>query len=299
MLADSLAGSAGLAVDIGDYPLALSLSEEAYQISQAIANLWGQSYSKMSIGYVYWDRGQPDQAIAVMQECLRLGDLANYLTPQVSVRADLAAVYGSLGAIEQGLEAAHLAMTVAETQMPVFRPYVLTKLAQLHLQQGQLSEAEAAVDQGKKDLNQEGAPILFKIILLAEAELALRQGDYERALAATGVLLATLNQAGMRAYMLEVLYLRGQILRAMGQTEAARKTLLEAQAEAEAIGSRRMLWQILSALSQLETDPTEAERLHKQAQEIVAYIADNISEPELRASFLDLPQVQAVLGITG
>jgi tetratricopeptide (TPR) repeat protein len=252
----------------------------------------------MSIGYVYWDRGQPDQAIAVMQECLRLGDLANYLTPQVSVRADLAAVYGSLGAIEQGLEAAHLAMTVAETQMPVFRPYVLTKLAQLHLQQGQLSEAEAAVDQGKKDLNQEGAPILFKIILLAEAELALRQGDYERALAATGVLLATLNQAGMRAYMLEVLYLRGQILRAMGQTEAARKTLLEAQAEAEAIGSRRMLWQILFALSQLETDPTEAERLHEQAQEIVAYIAHNISEPELRASFLDLPQVQAVLSIT-
>ncbi|HXV43608.1 MAG TPA: tetratricopeptide repeat protein, partial [Anaerolineae bacterium] len=300
MLADSLAGSAGLAVDTGDYSVALTLSEEACQISQTIANLWGQSYSKVSIGYVYWDRGQPDQAIAVMQECLRLSDLANYLMPQVNVRTDLAAVYGSLGAIEQGLESIHLALTVAETQMPGFRPKtVLTKLAQLHLLQGHLDEAEAVVDQGKKELNQEGASILFQFIFLAEAELALRQGDYERALAATNVLLATLNQAGMRAHMLEVLYLRGQILGAMGQTEEAYKTLLEAQAQAEAIGSRRMLWQILFALSQLETDPTKAKQWRKQAQEIVADIADNISEPELRASFLGLPQVQMVLGITG
>jgi hypothetical protein len=81
----------------------------------------------------------------------------------------------------------------------------------------------------------------------------------------------------------------------MGQTEAARKTLLEAQAEAEVIGSRRILWQILFTLSQLETEPAETERLRKQAQEIVAYIANNISEPELRASFLGLPEVQAVL----
>jgi tetratricopeptide (TPR) repeat protein len=294
MLADSLAGSAGLAIDAGDYNLALTFSEEAFQISHAIANLWGQSYSKYSVGYVYWDRGQPDQAIAVMQECLHLSDLANYLTPQVLTRADLAAVYGSLGAIEQGLETVHLALTVAETHMPFLRVYVLTKLAQLHLRQGNLLEAEAAVDQGKKDLNREGAPIIFQIIILAEAELALRQGDYKRALAATGDLLTTLNQIGLRAYIPEALYLRGQILGGMDQTEAARKTLLEARAEAEAISSRRMLWQILFALSRLETDPAEAKRLRQQAQEIVEYISDH-TPLELRASFLDLAEVQEVL----
>jgi tetratricopeptide (TPR) repeat protein len=246
------------------------------------------------VGYVYWDRGQPDQAIAVMQECLRLSDLANYLIPQVITRTDLAAVYGSLGAVEQGLETVNLALTVAETHMPFLRVYVLTKLAQLHLRQGNLLEAEAAVDQGKKDSNREAAPIYFQFVILAEVELALRQGNYEHALAATGDLLTTLNQIGLRAYIPEALYLRGQILAAMDQTEAARKTLLEARAEAEAIGSRRMLWQILFALSRLETDPTEAKRLRRQAQEIVEYISDH-TPLELQASFLDLAEVQEVL----
>jgi hypothetical protein len=105
-----------------------------------------------------------------------------------------------------------------------------------------------------------------------------------------------LNQYGLWAFMPEARCLRGQILAAVGQTEAARDTLLEARAEAEAIGSRRMLWQILFALSQLETDAAEAKQWHKQAQETVADIAANVSDPELRASFLSLPQVQVVLG---
>ncbi|GIK36509.1 MAG: hypothetical protein BroJett011_03420 [Chloroflexota bacterium] len=299
MLTDSLAGLAGLAVDTGDYDLALTYSEEAFQISQAIANLWGQSYSKLSVGYIYWDRGQPDQAIAVMQECLRLGDLANYLTPQVGVRADLGAIYGSLGAIERGLETARQALTIAETHMPNFRPYVLSKLAQLYLRQDNLGEVEAVVEQGKKDPNRESLPYYFQPVILTEAELALKQGRYEYGLALADDLLATLNQFGLRIFIPEALYLRGQTLGAMGQTEAAREALLQARAEAEAIGSRRMLWQILFALSQLEMNPAEATQWHEQAQEIVASIAANVSDPDLRTSFLRLPQVQEVLGGSG
>jgi len=36
-----------------------------------------------------------------------------------------------------------------------------------------------------------------------------------------------------------------------------------------------MLWQILFALSRLETDPTEVERMRQQAREIAKYIADH------------------------
>jgi tetratricopeptide (TPR) repeat protein len=292
MLADSLARFANLSVAAGDYNQALAFADEACQISLATANLWGQSYSKLAIGYVYWERGQPDQAIAVMEECLRLGEAANYLTPQVLTQADLAAVYGSLGALEQGLEIARQALTVAETYLPLFRPYVLAKLAQLHVWQGNLSEAEIAADLGKMDPKRDVILLHFQFIILTDAELALKQRAYEGALTTTDDLLAILNQFDLRAHLPEALYLRGQILMAMGQTEAAHETLLEAQAKAEAVGSRRMLWQILFVLSQLETDPATAERLHRQAVEIVEYIAGHISDPELRASFLGLPQVQ-------
>ncbi len=297
MLADSLSGAAGLAVDSGDYPLALTLAEEAHQISQAIANLWGQSYSKIWIGYVYWDRGQPEQAIEVMEESLRLAEMANYLLPQILTRADLGAVYGSLGAIERAFEYIRLALTTAETHLPGFRACVLGRLAQLHLRQNQLSQAEATLEQGKQVSGFLPFPFYYRYPLLAEAELTLKRGEYQRALAVTDDLVANLHQSVMRPFISEALYLRGECLMGLGQPEAARKTLLEAQTKAEAIGSRRMLWQILVALSRLETDPTKARFLRQQAQEIVQSIVNGISNPELRASFLDLAEVQRVLSL--
>jgi len=48
-------------------------------------------------------------------------------------------------------------------------------------------------------------------------------------------------------------------------------------------------------LSQLEADPTEAERLRQQARRIIKHIADHIDEADLRESFLNLPDVRAVL----
>ena len=93
--------------------------------------------------------------------------------------------------------------------------------------------------------------------------------------------------------MPECLYLQGRAWLTLGQQEAAYVYFLEARAIAEAIGLRRMLWPILFALSQLEPNPTEAERLHQQAREIVAYIAGH-TPADLRDSFLALPEVRAV-----
>jgi DNA-binding SARP family transcriptional activator len=298
MLADSLCEAAGLAVDSGDYSLALTLAEEAYQISQAIANLWGQSHSKIWVGYIYWDRGQADQTIEVMEDCLRLAKMAGYLLPQILTRADLGTVYGCLGAVEQGFEMIRLALTTAETHLPFFRAWVLGRLAQLHLRQNQLSQAEAVIEQGKQASNQQHFPFFYQYLPLAEAELALKQGEPERALALIDALLAKFHPFIMRPLISEALYLRGQCLMGLGQLEAARKTLLEARAVAEAVGSRRLLWQILFALSQLETDRGEANQLRQQAQEIVEYIARNVGDLELRASFLDLVEVQKLLALS-
>jgi hypothetical protein len=91
----------------------------------------------------------------------------------------------------------------------------------------------------------------------------------------------------------ECLYLQGQAWLTLGQPETAYDCFLEARALAEAIGSRQMLWPILFTLSQLEPNPTEAERLHQQAREIVAYIVGH-TPVGLRDSFLALPEVRAV-----
>jgi hypothetical protein len=183
---------------------------------------------------------------------------------------------------------------VAEIKIPLLRPYVLARLASLHLWQGNLAEAEAVINRGNTDPNREAAPIFFQFIILADAELALKHGTYERALTVLNDLLATVRDLGMRAFIPQGLYLQGRALLGLGQAEKARDTLMEARAEAEAIGSRRLLWQILATLADLETDLLKAEYLRHQAREIIEYIADH-TPPEWRASFLGLLAIQKLL----
>ncbi|MBI1879874.1 MAG: tetratricopeptide repeat protein [Chloroflexi bacterium] len=228
-----------------------------------------------------------------MEESIRLSEEVGFISPLIIVRADLATVYGALGAFERGLETAWLGLSVAETKMPIFRVYVLVVLARLHLGQGRLAEAETLVNQMKQDPHR-NAYVFPAMILQAEAELALAQGYYEQARAIAEEVIVILRQLGVRIFLPSALYIQGQVWLGLDQPSAARESWLAARAEAEAIDSRRMLWQILAALSQLGSDPAEAERLRQKAQAVVAYIADH-SPPDLRASFLALPAVRAML----
>ena len=294
MLADSLASSSLYSSFSGEYDRSLAFSEEAFEISRSIDNLWGQAYSRYTVGFIYWERGLPEQAIAIMEETIRQSELAGFLIPQAFTRIDLAMVYAGLGMIERGMEIAHLALKVAEIQVSFVRAYVLSRLAHLHLLQDNLAEAEAVVNQAKPDLVQETNLYFSWVANLTESELALKQGDNERAIALTDTMLVTLRQLSIRGLIPNALYLQAQAFIALGQNDEARNHLLEALTEANAIGSRWMLWQILFALSQLEADPAEVEQLRQQTREIIQSIADN-APPDLRDSFLALSQVKVVL----
>ncbi len=277
---------------MGQFEQALALSAEAYQISREINNVWGQWQSRGFIGYVHLERGHPGQAITVLKDIIRLGQQGGYPFPLTYSRANLALVYGELGLIDQGLEMARLALE-ADGQFPQFRVHILAVLAQLHLKQGQMAKAQALVDQACLDPRREAHPIWALYLPVVEAELAVQQGDYDQALDVTAAFLTTLHQSGIRTYLLPTLYFRGQGLLGQRQPDAARDCWLEARTVAEEMGSRRWLWPILFALSQLEPDLTQAVALRQQACEIVSYIAEH-TPPDLRDSFLGLPEVVGV-----
>ena len=306
MLADNLGRSARILFAVGDYERALLLSEEARQISQAIGNLWGQSFCRMFVGYIYLERGEMARASETMEECIRLGERAGFMMTQVGTRADLAWIYGTLGAIHRGVELARLACAQAEQQLPGFRAWALACLARLHLMNGDLAEAEAAIKAGYATLNPEDFTTHGPVELpLADAELALAKQAFGHAVAVIEALVARLRKVGMRSFLAEALHFKGKALLAQGRVEAARAAWMEARAEAESLGSRRVLWPILAALAEIEAgrgNTTEAQALRQQACEIINYIADHCSpDPSagsgqsLRDSFLHLPEVQAVL----
>jgi DNA-binding SARP family transcriptional activator len=300
MQADSLSGSCIAHVYAGEYDRAIALSEQAFQISQTIGNLWGQSYSRWTIGDVYRERGEFSRAIEVSEACIRQGELAGFVASQTYTRARLAAVYGDLGAVERGTELIKVALTLAEEHSyRVDTTLVLGVLARLQVLKGDLPEAEATVGQAKKEAFHESWAVFYLAAISAEAELALRLGDYHRAMVATDDLLGRLRTYGMRSRLPEALYLQGQALLGLRQEEAARERFVEARAAAETVGSRRILWPVLCALGRVERDLAQAASLRQRAREVVLYIADHILQEDLRAVFINLPDVRAVFGTAG
>jgi len=78
----------------------------------------------------------------------------------------------------------------------------------------------------------------------------------------------------------------------------AETTLRDARSEAEPLGHRRVLWEILRELSDVREareDPDEASRLRAEAGRVVLEIAGTIDDEPLRTGFLARPELEAVL----
>ncbi len=297
MLADNLVAAAAAHYFAGDYDQVLALSAEAQRLSESSANVWGQSYSRLLAGFIHFDRGQMDKAIETMTACIRLGDEGGLVASTVGLRADLGWVYGVLGAVDRGLELARHALAIARERLPVWGPLPAAALVRLHLLRGDIAEAEALVTA----IPLSAIPVPFihyrVVIALAAIELALAQQDFAQASAEAHALLSRLPKT-IRADRNEILYLQGQALIGLGRAAEARTTLRAAQAEAEALGVRRMQWPVLIALSEIEAqsgNPAGARLLRQQAKDIIAHLADHIHDPGLRASFLASPRVRAVI----
>ena len=62
----------------------------------------------------------------------------------------------------------------------------------------------------------------------------------------------------------------------------------------QALGSRWLLWQILAALANVESDDGRSAALKSQARQGIQFIADHIHEDEMRSQFLQSEGVRAL-----
>ncbi|MCC7353201.1 MAG: hypothetical protein IT330_05530 [Anaerolineae bacterium] len=299
MLAENLTNTSMLHFFVGEYDQAIAAADEAYRLSQVAENEWGQAFSLSVAGYVYFDRGQMDRFIAGAEESIRLGEEAGSIMSIVGMRALLGWAYGLLGAVEQGLGLAHLALEKAQGQLRGERPDALVALAYLQFLGGNLGEAEATIAEARLELNDlDPNSFAFVLVPLVEGEIALARKEYTRAIGQVDGLITALQNFGMHPFLADAFYIKGEALTALGRGEEACEVLRQARAEAEAHNSHRILWRILFSLSQVERgqgNQAEAEGLRNQARGVVLHIADHAGSPTLRASFLRRPQVHAVL----
>jgi dTDP-4-amino-4,6-dideoxygalactose transaminase len=114
-------------------------------------------------------------------------------------------------------------------------------------------------------------------------------------------MIAFFERGGMLFMRTDALYYKGRALLTQGRREEAHQALAQARATAGALGARRILWQVLLALGQIEGslgNIAEADRLRAEAREIIDYIAGHMGSSELRTAFLNLPDVRSMIGGT-
>ncbi|HEY4667336.1 MAG TPA: hypothetical protein VIH26_08540, partial [Anaerolineales bacterium] len=298
MLGDNIAVGAMAAYWLGQYDQAITEAQESYRITKSIGNIWGQATSWIWIGLSYFELGRLELAIETLTECVKLSREVDARLAILIGGSFLALTYGTLGAHQQSLTAIEQATSAARAQFAHVWPIVPAVSARLLLWNGQLGEARRASEESYIGLKPVGSLNVADSVLLADAEISLEEGNPKRAVELLDQMLELAAAARRRPAVPEALLLRGRSLRALGELELAHEALQRALNEAEELGSGRILWRILLEQSRLEAEsgnPAEAEQLRARAGSAITELADSINDPELRRSFVALPDAREAL----
>jgi tetratricopeptide (TPR) repeat protein len=283
MLVDCLCRFAALNFGIGELDQVLKSSADAQTISENIGNAWGKAFSRIFVGPIYLLRGEFSRACEAMIESVRLGEQSGFTVPLVSARAGLAVLYGALGDVPRGIELAKRAHAISVERLPAFEAAACSALARLEAWDGKLAQAEAHLKRGYETRTDDFALRAFDQLTVASCEIAMARRDYARAVESADESLAWIAKRGFHIFHGELLYLKAQALRGLGNEDAAQLVLLESKAEAERLGSRAILWKIYAALGEKD-----------KARELVNQLVQKTPQ-EFRASFLALPSVRQVM----
>jgi tetratricopeptide (TPR) repeat protein len=267
----------------------LRVAEESYQLSSSIKEVWNRASACNFQGVIWLDYGEIDRALAALEESVHLAAQGN-LVYEIWYRAILCQAYAELGATDTGMDL-YRAYRVSNDDVPhtPARTGTLISYALFELASNQLDTAAATLAECLPN-----APPWECLLLLAKCRLALAQSDVSAGIALTESALELAQGCKLGRYIPEALFLKGELLFLQGDLQAAKLTLEQARTAAGNLGSRRLLWQIIATLAELESDKELSLGLIAEAREIVGYIANHITPDDLRESFLRLAALGGV-----
>jgi predicted ATPase len=302
MLTDNLNVSALMHYLSGEYDKAIETGNEGLQLADSIGSRWNKPPLYQNLSRVYRERGELGLAFQYVHDAEKLLETQTDPAGRLFLITILLTVYGDLGLVDPSMELYSQSLDLVDDIDPAFSRMaeMLPALkSRLHLINGD-------PDAGRKELgniwpNVAGITVLPFIDLFLfpfACEVAIGSGEYERVLSLAEEFSGALDKSGIRSMLPDSYYFMGRALWALERPETAYEAIVKARAAAEEIGACRILYQILDVLAEMEAsrgNVVEAAALREQAQEVVSYIADHAGGEELRASFMALPEVQAVL----
>lgn len=286
MLADSLSCAAGLKLLMGDFEGVLVDAGKARSLSEESGNLWGQSFSRLFLGYAYVEIGRPGKAIATMQDSIRLAEQSKAIPQQVGTRAELGLTLAQLGFTDEGVATARHALEQSDRHSGAFRPWAVACLARVHVLRGEVTQAAAVLHLVDPDSAAANLFLPFPIrfpLALARSEVALVGGDPAACLSLTRTLVGELVQLHLKFWIPPALLLQARAAEAMGRLEEAAGLLEEARVVAREIGSLWSLQPITAQLAEIDKQRGNASRaasLARDARTLAEKISREVSGGE-------------------
>jgi tetratricopeptide (TPR) repeat protein len=296
-LADGISGNITNLILLGNYEQGMRDADRALEISTKIHNPWGISYSRLNLGSIHRELGNYEGAIAAANESIRVGNTAGFLAPEPLCGMQLVVIYMDLGDVKSAIMHARRVEKFA-TGIPMLEMQVIgdaSKIPVLVLE----GEFEKALSQYRR-LNITTA--LSEIMLWfysdnIEIKAELELGRFEKALETCEKILNGIEKLGLIGLIPELLYLKATCLARLDRPGESIELLQRAQAAAEAINQRRVLWRILGDRADLEDaagNPQTAADLRRSSIEIITYITEH-TPLELREKFLAREDVRKVM----
>jgi DNA-binding SARP family transcriptional activator/predicted ATPase len=299
MVADSYTIQLAIHRYVGEYEAVLATGPEALRLSQSIGNPMHQDMALLLMGDIHCLQGQLDQAFVNFEAAMAIDeDGDNSLLSQAHY-ANFIPAYLLAGALDQAEQLADKLYAMRENFLPVFRTQYFVNIARVKIALGKLQESEAILKRAFNDFKSTGASsFALAALLVTDAYLQSAMGNLQGALDQTEEAIRRLRQAGGRVYLAEALWFQGRTYLSLGKIEQAEEILIQAKMIAEQTGERSILWQILGTYSEMERkrgNEGEAEKLRRQAQEIINYIAEHTGSEKLRGSFVARADVRRLL----
>ncbi|HSH04587.1 MAG TPA: AAA family ATPase [Anaerolineae bacterium] len=250
MLTDNLSTAAMHHAFVGNTEKCIVLAQEAYEISVANHNLWGQAYAKHAIGFAYLDRDPPQLVIEALSTAVALSEPSGFMVPAFMDQATLAIIYSELDETESALTALEQALSLSNIP-PSFQAYMLSAQAYVHWRLGNYETFEALLP-ALQDMPHEGPAIIFCFGVQAEVNYWLEKGEWERGYRLITKHIEDLKVQNGRLFLARALHSQARALIGLGHLTAARHTLDEAQQTAQQLKSTRLIPLITATSQQLD-----------------------------------------------
>ncbi len=280
----------------GRIEAAIETLERARTALQRQPDVYEMGRTLINIGIAHTYSGRLDQALRAYEDALDCFQTLKDAHRTAAVLNNLGELHQELFDLETALRYHEEARTVAsKAGAERISIDILRNLGVDLLLLGRYSEAMRLLGEALARARALGDKDLVLQALYSLADAYLRQGQVEQAAALADELETEARLIRSELHLARARFIQGRVALARGDRVAARAVLQEALANAHALPSRTLLWQLHAALGRATDDPQVAD-LHRQiAADFVRETVETLPDPRLRHRFLSRPEVRAIL----